>query len=180
MAGDRVVAKMPCKNARNHGLDDGIELSQQAFQRIRDDLLVPEAVNMATSWLARREMSPLQVNQGLRRRGFSSDIIDLALNRLQEYGYVDDKRFAMALVNLRQNSQPYGRIRLIADLRAKGITGEAADLALQKFNEDEAIRLAAEIGKRRGLKGRKMYNFLYRRGFTSQAIQRIINVTTDE
>lgn len=180
MANDNVVAKMSCKNARNHGLANGVELNRDAFQQIIEDVLVPEALNMATAWLARREMSRLQVSQGLQQRGFSPDIIDMAMDRLREYGYVDDKRFALALVNLRQNTQPYGRIRLIADLRAKGVTGETADLALREFNEEEAIRLATAMGKRRGLEGRKMYNFLYRRGFTSQLIQRTIQVDTSD
>ena len=180
MANERSVAKMPCKNAQNHGLNDGTDLSQEDFQDIVDNVLVPEAINLATAWLARRETSRLEISQKLRQRGFSQDIIDKAIERLREYGYVDDRRFAMALVDLRQNNQPYGRIRLAADLRAKGITGEAADTALMEFNEEEAIKLAAEMGRRRGLEGQKMYNFLYRRGFSSQLIQKVIRMDTSD
>ncbi len=175
VAQNESLAKLPCRDAQNHGLSDEIEVSPEEFARIKQDVLVPEAVKLATSWLARREMSRLQVAQGLRRRGFCREIAEAALDRLQDYGYVDDARFAEALLRLRQNDQPYGKLKLAADLRSKGITGRIADTTMQAFDEKKALGLAVNMARRRGLNGRRLYNFLYRRGFSTHLIQQVMD-----
>ena len=169
------LGKIPCRDAQNYGISDGMEVTPEELSRIKLDLLVPQAVNMATSWLARREMSRMQVAQGLSRRGFCRDVTDAALDRLQEYGYVNDARFAEALVNLRQNEHPYGKIKLATELHAKGITGDTADAAMQAFDEKQALGLAVAMARRRGLSGRRLYNFLYRRGFSTDLVQQVVD-----
>ena len=176
MADGEKLGRTPCKDAETFGLNAEKDLNPDELADLVDALLVPTAVNMATQWLATREMSAKQVRENLRKRDFAAEVIDAAIEKLKDYGYLDDLRFAMALVNMRQNDKPYGRLRLIADLRAKGVSKEIAERALQEFDEQKAAMRAMEIGKRRGLEGQKLYNFMYRRGFTSSVISTLLKM----
>jgi regulatory protein len=106
--------------------------------------------------------------------------VDEVLQRLSEYGYLDDEKFAQnyAAYQLRQKS--VGRRRLERELRQRKVDAETAEAALDEVfsevSEDEL--LDAAIAKRLRAKGRpntpaeiqNLAAFLFRRGFTGDAV----------
>jgi SOS response regulatory protein OraA/RecX len=57
----------------------------------------------------------------LEGRGATRAAVDEVIERLREYGYLDDARFAHGYASLRVQQRPIGRQRLERDLRMKQI-----------------------------------------------------------
>jgi regulatory protein len=112
------------------------------------------------------------------------------LAKLEEYGYLDDEKFAgdLALSKLRQ--KPQGRRRLKQTLSQKQLSREnveaAIETAFEKMPEADVIDTAIEKWIR--LKGRpgsrddvrKFYQHLMRRGFDYDLIRSKIAAIPDD
>jgi regulatory protein len=138
----------------------------------------------AYRFLARRIRSREEVARRLRDRGFRDEIVDQTLDDLARLGYLDDARFAEIWVRTRMGLKGYGRNLLRRELLEKGVSKEAIRqaLSLEEVDEEEAARrvLARRFpeGRARGrtdLKGwRSAYNHLFRRGFPSDLIRKVL------
>lgn len=102
------------------------------------------------------------------------------IERLREYGYLDDARFAQNYASLRVQQRPIGRQRLQRDLWLKKVDKKTADAALDQvfaaMPEDEMIDRAIE--KRLRLRGKpktraeakKLFDHLLRQGFAFELV----------
>lgn len=77
--------------------------------------------------LARRRITVARLRSHLERRGYSSGEINECLNRLQEWGYLDDRSYARDWVEKVQAEAPMGRARLLWELEARGVPHAVAD-----------------------------------------------------
>lgn len=112
--------------------------------------------------------------------GATKTIVESVIERLREYGYLDDSRFAHSYASLRVQQRPIGRQRLERDLWMKKIDKATAEKALdQVFEstpEEEIIDRAIE--KRIRLRGRpetraeakKLFDHLLRQGFAFELV----------
>ena len=111
----------------------------------------------------------------LEGRGATPEIVDVVVERLREYGYLDDARFAQSYASLRVQQRPIGRQRLQRDLRMKKVDKTTVDQALDDVfaatPEEDLIDRA--IAKRIRLRGKpktreeakKLFDHLLRQGF---------------
>ena len=53
----------------------------------------------------------------LRVKGADETVVNTVISRLQEYGYLDDERFAFGYASYKVKQRPVGRRRLERDLR---------------------------------------------------------------
>ena len=102
------------------------------------------------------------------------------IQRLSEYGYLDDARFAQSYASLRVQQRPIGRQRLQRDLWLKKIdkatANEALDVVFAATPEEALIDRAIE--KRIRLRGcpqsrtetKKLFDHLLRQGFAFELI----------
>lgn len=109
-------------------------------------------------------------------QGASKAHIEEVLQRLTEYGYLNDERFALGYASARVRQRPIGRQRLKRDLALKKVSKETADEALDlvfaETPETELIDQAIE--KRIRLRGRpsnraeakSLFDHLLRQGFS--------------
>jgi regulatory protein len=116
----------------------------------------------------------------LEGRGATKTIVESVIERLREYGYLDDARFAHSYASLRVQQRPIGRQRLQRDLWLKKIDQTTVDAALdQVFEstpEEEIIERAIE--KRIRLRGKpktraeakKLFDHLLRQGFAFELV----------
>ncbi len=56
---------------------------------------------------------------------------DAVIDRLKEIGYLDDRRFAENYATARVENEGFGRMRVLNDLRARRVSGEMADQAVE-------------------------------------------------
>ena len=116
----------------------------------------------------------------LEGRGATRANVEAAIERLREYGYLDDARFAQSYASLRVQQRPIGRQRLQRDLWLKKIDKKTADAALDEVFAvtPEAEMIDRAIEKRVRLRGKpknraeakKLFDHLLRQGFAFELV----------
>lgn len=106
--------------------------------------------------------------------------VEAAIDRLKEYGYLDDERFAVSFASLRVRQKPIGRRRLERDLQLKQVDKNVAEEALNQVFEEtsEAELIDRAIEKRIRLRGRpadraeakSLFDHLLRQGFPFELV----------
>jgi regulatory protein len=130
----------------------------------------------AVTLLAARPLSVAELSELLLKgRNTIKSVVEEALTRLSEYGYLDDRRFAVGFASFKVRQKPVGRQRLKRDLALKkvdrAVADEALELVFSEFSEEDLINKAIE--KHNRLRGRpvsrndakKLFDYLLRRGF---------------
>src|SRR6266403_2600665 len=88
--------------------------------------------------LAARQRSVEELRERLLEgRGATETIVTEVIERLREYGYLDDARYAHSYAQLRVQQRPIGRQRLERDLRMKQIDKTTVDAALDSVVADK-------------------------------------------
>ncbi len=118
----------------------------------------------------------------LEKEWADAEVVDRAIARLQELGYLNDQQYAEQFANSRLTVKPIGRSRLRRDLQRKKISSADTDQALAEVyteeREDELIEKA--IAKRLRLRGKpttreeskKLFDYLLRLGFGYELVIR--------
>ncbi len=135
----------------------------------------------AIKLLAARSRSVAELRELLLEgRGANKTVVEETLARLQEYGYVDDERFAFGYASLKVRQRPVGRQRIKRDLVMKKIDGavveEALNLVFAEVSEEDLIDRAIE--NRIRLRGRpknraeakSLFDHLLRQGFPFELV----------
>lgn len=116
----------------------------------------------------------------LEGRGATPQIVETVIERLREYGYLDDARYAQSYASLRVQQRPIGRQRLQRDLWLKKIDKQTAESALDQVFEQtpEEDLIDKAIAKRVRLRGKpktredakKLFDHLLRQGFPFELV----------
>ena len=116
----------------------------------------------------------------LEGRGATPQIVETVIERLREYGYLDDARYAQSYASLRVQQRPLGRQRLQRDLWLKKIDKQTAEAALDQVFEQtpEEDLIDKAIAKRVRLRGKpktredakKLFDHLLRQGFPFELV----------
>lgn len=129
----------------------------------------------------------------LMTRGGSQDVVDAVISRLQDYGYLDDERYAFGYASLRVKQRAIGRQLLKRDLLVKkvkqDVVEEALNLVFSETSEEELIdRAIAKRIRQRGRPqtrdaARKLFDHLMRQGFpyelVSEKVRTLIKLDFD-
>ena len=135
--------------------------------------------------LAGRDLSEAQIRERLERKGFPPDAIDATVARLTEEGAIDDRRTAANRARAELFVRGRGRLRVLQQLRAIGITPETAEQALaDAIGQTEETALVERALQRRWrgraariedqAEFRRLYRYLTGRGFSASAITTVL------
>lgn len=92
----------------------------------------PTAVlEAAARFLEARPRSEAEVRRRLTSAGYRADLVDAAVARLVELGYLDDAAFAGAWVASRDRARPRGEDALRRELTLKGVERATIDAVLE-------------------------------------------------
>ncbi len=120
--------------------------------------------------------------QRLRRRGFSEHAAEQATAAMVSLGYVDNSALAGSLAARGQRTG-HGRLRVAAQLRARGISDNAVAATLAVVDIDAERAAALELGRRlagrtAGIpeedRRRRLYGQLQRRGFDTETVHWVL------
>ena len=140
----------------------------------------------AVRHLAARMRSTTELRRTLVRKGEQPDLVDRALRRLEEQGYLDDAAFARHFARAKTLSAGMSRRRVSQELGRRGVARDVATEALDHVVEEEGVTDADSIErvarkKWRTLarldpqtRRRRLYAFLARRGFDSDEVSRVV------
>lgn len=140
----------------------------------------------ALRYLSLRPRSKYEVNQYLIKYSRSGAAVENVLVRLEEMGYLDDRKFAGLWIESRDRTKPKSVFVLRHELKAKGIEESIIEdiLSGRDSNEEsEIIRAKKALGKKVFIWGRlpylerkrKVFGFLARRGFSQRIAGKIFD-----
>lgn len=140
----------------------------------RDD--AGKVVTKALTYVSRRPHSEAELRTKLGRKDYDEALIEDALLRLNQLGYLDDEAFARQWVE--ERGQKRGARLLQAELRKKGVADAIIEQVLAADASDEVAEARALAEKRLGrLSGhspaivrRRLTDYLARRGYSYQVI----------
>src|SRR5579864_4659813 len=93
-----------------------------------------ELYDYAVGALGRRMRSVAELKRLLRQRTaddmHGEALVEAVIIKLKEQKYLNDSSFAAAYSSYRKENERFGRMRVIADLKAKGVHGEVIDKAV--------------------------------------------------
>jgi regulatory protein len=154
-----------------------------SFPRPRTVYTEDELYEYAVGALARRMRSVAELKRLLRPRveaetELGQTLVELIIRRLKDQGYLNDARYAAAYSSFRRDNEKFGRMRVVTDLKAKGVHGEVIAKAVGSAYEDvNEERQAREYLRRKRLQKPKnqkqaarIFRHLARAGFTSKTI----------
>jgi regulatory protein len=140
-----------------------------------------KTMQRAIKLLAAKPRSVAELRERLLEKQWTDEtIVEAVLEKLREYGYLNDERFAFSFASYKVRQKPVGRGRLRRDLQLKKVDKETADEALklvfEETPEEELVDRAIE--KRTRLRGRpqtrgeikSLFDHLLRRGFSYELI----------
>lgn len=104
----------------------------------------------ALNYLEYRSHSEKELGQKLKRAGAKEEDIPPVMEFLKEYGFLNDGDYAKRLARDLKNLKKYGKHRIGAELRYRGIDSELVDEALAELDEDEKDGLYPLVEKRLG------------------------------
>ena len=146
-----------------------------------------ELYEYAVDALARRMRSVAELKRLLRQKveadtEFGQTLVELIIRRLKDQGYLNDAKYAAAYSSLRRDNEKFGRMRVVTDLKAKGVHGDVIDSAVSAvFDEVDEERQARAYLKRKRLakpqdqkQTARIFRQLLRAGFRSKTIFTIL------
>ncbi|MBK5291629.1 MAG: regulatory protein RecX [Acidobacteriia bacterium] len=91
-----------------------------------------------------RALTTGELRQRLQRRSEVAADVDATLDRLKEYGYLNDQKFADNFAAARRENQGFGKQRVLRDLRQRRVAPALAEKAVAgafSGTEEEALIL---------------------------------------
>jgi regulatory protein len=102
----------------------------------------------AARFLELRSRSVDEVRRHLTAAAFPAALVDGAIDRLLQLGWLDDRAFATAWVESRDRARPRGQVALRRELALKGIDRETVDEVLAQRDEAGRDNDDEESGRR--------------------------------
>lgn len=150
----------------------GAELTEQEIEYLRRDDEGERAFSGTLNYLSFRPRSRRELHDYLRRKGWSAEVGEAVLERLEQLGLADDRAFARFWVENRQAFRPRGARALRAELYVKGVDSDIVDETLTDLLDEETAAHAAAERKVRSYRVlddteflRRTIAHLQRRGF---------------
>lgn len=149
---------------------------------------IKRAYQKALFLLERRDYSEAEMRQKLKEKDFSLDTIEVVLERLIAYGFINDRRFTEQY--LRYHSNAYSKRILSMKLFQKGISSDLFETVYSNMSEEfgrspeeealeKAVSAALRKAERRGAEihaltpeeQNKIIASLFRKGFSINQIR---------
>ena len=169
---------------REFGIEEEKEISESCYQQIMTQVLPKRAKKRALNLLESRDYTSGQLREKLRQGDYPQACIDEAFDYVESYGYVDDLRYAKDFITYHLEHK--SRTRIGQDLMRKGIGRDIIEAAFEELEQsgtgqDETAMIVKLLEKKKydvrtasKQDKQRMYGFLYRKGFHTDAISRAL------
>lgn len=160
------------------GLKIGKDVDVDTIKTAVFDSETSVAFGKAVDYLARAMKTTKQVRDYLTKKGYSVDVTNCVIEKLQGYKYLDDQAYARMYVE--QSKTHKGERRIKQELLNKGISHNDVDDHVQVDADDQltsATSLAQKYlkNKQRDVKTmQKLQRFLLYRGFDFDVVNTVI------
>jgi regulatory protein len=185
---DRYAFSMSARALSEEPISVGDVLTEADVERLLAADEPDRATTSALNLLTHRSRSERELRQRLRQKGYTTPAIDATIQRVRDWGYLDDERFAEAWVEQRQASRPRSRRALAGELREKGVDREIIEAAIKHAEIDEVAdaRVLAldkwrkDQGQPPEKRRQRTASYLARRGYSWQVAKQVIEELAGE
>lgn len=136
--------------------------------------------------LTGRDRSEAELKRKMLQLGFSAEQVDDAQQYCREYGYLDDRRFALERARMLLRSGRGVGSRILYDLHKRGVNEQFAQAALDQANEEFDTHALLKEQLERRFPGfeyrqaedklkRRVVSYFQRRGYRLEQIFSILN-----
>jgi regulatory protein len=156
------------------------------FKRARKTYDGESLYEYAVQALARQMRTVAEIKRLMRKRVKDQEhgelLVEMVIARLKEQKYLNDTSYAENYSRFRKENEKFGRMRVIQDLKIKGVHGDIIDSVVSAaYGDVNEEHLAREFLQRKRMvkpEGQKqaarVFRTLMRAGFSSRVIFRIL------
>lgn len=166
-----------------YSLQKNMELSDDIIDEILNAEERISVYNYGISVLSNTAKSEHELRLKMKDKGFDSQLIDNAINRLKEQKYLDDERYCEMYINDKINISKHGVLKIKEALYYKGIDKEIIEEKIKNISSEEREKTALALAQKKALgieeedvrkKGIKLYNYLLSRGFEYETVKKTV------
>lgn len=171
------------------GLVSGDEINEEELTAFEEAAGSRRAFNSALNSLDYRDHSEKEIRAKLLRK-HDADYVDEAVEKLIELDLVNDERYAENYARELFERKKFGKMRIKSELRAKGISADIANAAVDELFEEEepdnVQRIVDIIGKRyynrmnNEIGRKKVFSALQRMGYSFSDIREAMSEFSDD
>lgn len=169
-----------------YDLEVGKCVDDELYGRIMNETVYLRAKKRGMNLLKSMDRTETDVRRKLSEGGYPADAVDVAVNYLKAYHYIDDLRYAGEYIRFRSSSM--SRKQIAAKLWEKGVPKDIIESAFAAYEEDEGDNADNEravirklILKRfpQGVRDidhsakQKLFAYLYQKGFPVSMIEEV-------
>ena len=173
---DEFYSGIPAELVYLEHLKTGLEIDEKDLKKIIFENEKSKAMSRVTKYIGSSLKTQKQIRDYLRKKEYSDDTIEFVMSKLAEYNYIDDQKYAQAYVLT--YGKKYGKLKLISQLKVKGVSEEIIECVLEDNKVDSIESVASKYLKNKVMSyevSQKLFRFLYSRGYEFDEINSYIN-----
>lgn len=153
-----------------YNLKEGMDIDEKTLNKILFENERQEALNKAVSYITKRLKTKKQVYDYLIGKGYEESTVWYCIDKLKEYGYIDDVTFSKRYIE--SNSINQGKRMLDYKLMSKGVKKEDISVAYEGIeidSKENALTVATKRLKNKEINKdvlSKTFRYLIGRGFS--------------
>ena len=156
----------------------GMEISGERLKEIVIESEIRSATDVALTFVSKSPKTKKQVEDKLKNYNYDKAVIETAIKKVEEYGYIDDLDYAKRYVSTYKNQK--GKLLLKCELIKKGVSQDIIESALNDLESQtyEVKRIAEKYlkGKQIDIKIlQKCYKYLLSKGFSYDEVGEVIS-----
>lgn len=158
----------------------GQEVTQEGLESMQLESEKATALNKALNFLSATRKTEKEIRTHLTKKGYLPAVISYVLEKLREYGFVNDSEYAEAYTESAAKRKGGRLIRM--ELKSKGLSEEAIDSAVSGLDSKQEQETAARILEKymRGKTAdkqtlQKAYRHLMGKGFDYETTKEVLS-----
>lgn len=162
----------------------GQEINKDELDAFKDASQLDKAYNLTLAYVARRQRSEWELHDYFRRKDIDEDSGEKILERLRNFGYVNDENFARSWVDNRRLLKPMSKRRLRLELKQKHVADEVIVRVLEEDETSDRETLRQLVDKKRKQTRyqdeTKLMQYLVRQGYGYDDVKSVLHSTDEE
>ncbi|RDU25241.1 regulatory protein RecX [Anaerosacchariphilus polymeriproducens] len=165
-----------------YGMKSGHSITETDYYEIINDIVLKRAKKRALYLLTSMDRTENQLRNKLKQNEYTEDIIELVLDYVKKYSYIDDERYVKNYIE--SNAERKSRQKIISDLFQKGIDKEIINQIVGQYYQSDEKKIINQLLEKKKFNRKeatpkeiqKMFNYLYRRGFQLEDIKKVLHI----
>lgn len=180
---DELIFPLYEKEAAAWQLTEGGELDAETWNRLCREILNKRVIRRAMFLLEKMDRTEFQLRRKLRDNHYPENLINVAVDYVKSYHYIDDLRYAETYIRLHQTDK--SRVQLRTALQQRGVPSDLIARAMEEVYEDHEEEMIRNLLARKQYDPEHMdrkqkyriYQYLLRKGFSNSQIMRQMDLT---